>query len=117
MDKNEFFNDKPEWFKGYATTIANYLVLRDRVTMDKYGRSDRSSLSIHFDTCAVAEIFDMDEMLDSDSMYDSYGDFQSSPICFVSARVDCECGEYKNARVSKTGTIAETIAEAFWVTQ
>ena len=108
----DFFEGKPDWFRGYAETIATYVVGNARVQDGPYG-TKRSDVSVHFDACKIAEIHDVDESAESGYAFDSFGD-GSYPAIFVTARVTCECGEIKNVTASAESNIAEIISSAFW---
>ena len=115
MDSNKFFENKPEWFKGYATAIAEYLVANDRINGPIIAwETVPSPLAEHFATCSIVENLDIDESLDVESIHDSFDYNASGPVCFVSTNVTCACGAYVNKRVATSGTLSDLISNITW---
>jgi len=116
MSDNKFFNAKPEWFKGYATAVAEYLVANDRISGPVIAwETVPSPLASHFANCEIAEILDIEEDLGLESIHDSFDYNASGPVCFVSTNVTCACGAYVNKRVATSGTLSELISNITWV--
>jgi len=110
---NTYFEGKPEWFRGYAETIAGYVIANNRVSDGAYSVV-ASPLSKHVADCGIAEIWNTDEETSMESSFDTFGngDYAS---CFVSATVSCNCGEYSRVSASVQTTIAEIISSALYV--
>ena len=107
---NTYFDGKPDWFRGYAETIAKYVV-ENQLTVED-GRPFmpvQSPMSTHFSTCGIGEIWDTDEETSMESSFQTFGngDYAAS---FVSATVSCKCGEYHRVAASVSSNISDIIS-------
>lgn len=119
--ENEFLDGKPEWFRGYAQTVAEYVVKREYVlkpgvvTYGWGGEKVLSDFSKHMtDECSVGEVWDVYDQAEAQHVFDSFDPDRSEPVVYVSATVDCACGEYKKKSVEIQTTMSEAISGAFF---
>jgi hypothetical protein len=110
---NTYFDGKPAWFRGYAETIALYVVSNDREYDITAGKVDPTKLSVHFADCGIQEVWDTDEEMGMEDVFDSF-DSRETAACYVSATVSCCCGKYERSRVSVNGTVSEIFSAMFY---
>ena len=111
-EKNTYFDDKPEWFRGYAMTIAQFLVDGDR-TVDGSFMTKPSDIAVHMTDCSIAEVWDVDEESSMEHSYDTFGDGAYATV-FVSVSFSCACGKYHRERLSINSTLSDVISSALW---
>lgn len=113
MTDKDFFEGKPEWFKGYAETVAAYVVRRDTVSPQPWV-IEPSPLSKHItDECKIFTIHDLSEDVEAFYEFDSFGDGERHD-CFIKVTVSCECGKFAKASASVQSTVDEAISSMFW---
>ncbi len=116
---NPFFEGTPDWFPGYAKTIAEYVTHQEqrRDPSSRYKKIP-GELAQHFiDTeCQIETIHNVEEKVSAYSYVNSYDNVESEVDCSTSANVTCACGKFKNYHASVDSTLENTMSSAFqWI--
>jgi hypothetical protein len=105
-------SDDASWVPGFQLAVASYLVKQDRVS-DQPGTAwptmIQSPLSIHFETCSIDEVRDVEQNSAEVSVFDSFDSDASRAASYLSAAISCSCGQYQAVKVSVEGEIQEII--------
>jgi hypothetical protein len=105
-------SDDASWVPGFQLAVASYLVQQHRVS-DQPGTAwptmIQSPLSIHFETCSIAAVKDVQQESEDVGVFDSFDSDASRATSILSAYVTCDCGEYEAVQVSTQAEIQEII--------
>lgn len=115
-EQNTLFDGKPEWFRGYAFSLAEYIVRNDRVFemgVNTYGLVP-TLLSKHItDECTIADVWNIDEYATTESVHSSFDSSAVAGMVELTVVIDCACGRFKKAGVMVESTITDVLAQAF----
>ncbi len=103
------FEGKPDWYKGYALSIAEYVVTSELSTVRSYG-AQYSTLAKHMRSCKIETLWSLDDEVSAFTESDSYDFTYASLEASVSVRFTCACGEYANAKAEVQDSLGNVIS-------
>lgn len=110
-----YLKGRPSWYSGYLELVAKYVVKNATVKTNRYGRQERTVDSIHFDTCEIVTIHDVNEYVTENWEFDSFSEGNARGTCHTNATVTCACGMItRKVFEVKDQTMASCITSAFW---
>ena len=95
------------WVDGFQKAVALYLVQNDYVVIPGTFTTASSALSTHIQDCGFAAVSEIDQEVDTESVFDTFDSNRSRPASYISAKFTCNCGEYTDVTLSREATLGD----------
>ena len=108
-ERERKMTDAPAWVEGFHLAVAEYVV-EACSTSYALGYGPRpTELGTHMESCSIAEVHDVDQEVEEESVFDTFDPHSSRAFMEVAVVFTCACGRYTRHRLATEASITDII--------